>query len=63
VVRSQLTPVIYGGDVVAGDPLTADAEVVLFRPLRVSSISALRSMTVPKTISVLWIAPGKLPAA
>ncbi|MDC7940907.1 hypothetical protein [Raoultella ornithinolytica] len=25
VVRSQLTPVIYGGDVVAGDPLTADA--------------------------------------
>lgn len=26
VVRSQLTPVIYGGDVVAGDPLTADAD-------------------------------------
>jgi hypothetical protein len=27
--------------------------VVPFRPLRVSSISALRSMTVPKTISAL----------
>ncbi|MDF2247694.1 hypothetical protein [Klebsiella pneumoniae] len=64
VVRSQLTPVIYGGDVVAGDPLTADADG---RAIPATAgqfyLGFAEYDGAEGDLGSVWIAPGKLPAA
>ncbi|EIX9611393.1 TPA: DUF2190 family protein [Klebsiella pneumoniae] len=64
VVRSQLTPVIYGDDIVAGDPLTADAEG---RAVPATAgqfyLGFAEYDGAEDDLGSVWIAPGKLPAA
>lgn len=64
VVRSQLTPVIYGGDVIAGDPLTADADG---RAIPAAAgqfyLGFAEYDGAEDDIGSVWIAPGQLAAA
>lgn len=64
VVRSQLTPVIYGDDVVAGDPLTADAEG---RAVPATAgqfyLGFAEYDGAEDDLGSVWIAPGQLAAA
>lgn len=64
VVRSQLTPVTYGGDVSAGDPLTADAEG---RAVPATAgqfyLGFAEYDGAEGDTGSVWIAPGQLPAA
>lgn len=64
VVRSQLTPVIYGDDIIAGDPLTADAEG---RAVPATAgefyLGFAEYDGAEDDVGSVWIAPGKLPAA
>ncbi|PLD17815.1 hypothetical protein B6J54_03395 [Klebsiella quasipneumoniae] len=64
VVRSQLTPVVYGDDVVAGDPLTADAEG---RAVKATAgqfyLGFAEYDGAEDDIGSVWIAPGQLAAA
>ncbi|EPQ1163928.1 DUF2190 family protein [Klebsiella pneumoniae] len=64
VVRSQLTPVVYGDDVVAGDPLTADAEgrAVPATPGQFY-LGFAEYDGAEDDIGSVWIAPGQLAAA
>ncbi|EIJ8629752.1 hypothetical protein ABRC46_001984 [Salmonella enterica] len=62
VVRSQLTPVIYGGDVAAGDPLTADTEG---RAIPATAgqfcLGFAEYDGAEGDIGSVWIAPGRVP--
>lgn len=64
VVRSQLTPVIYGDDIVAGDPLTADAEG---RAVKATAgqfyLGFAEYDGAEDDLGSVWIAPGQLAAA
>ena len=64
MVRSQLTPVIYGGDVVAGDPLTADADG---RAIPATAgqfyLGFAEYDGAEDDLGSVWIAPGQLAAA
>lgn len=64
VVRSQLTPVVYGDDVVAGDPLTADAEG---RAVPATAgqfyLGFAEYDGAEDDLGSVWIAPGQLAAA
>ncbi|QYD20539.1 DUF2190 family protein [Klebsiella quasipneumoniae] len=64
VVRSQLTPVVYGDDVAAGDPLTADAEG---RAVPATAgqfyLGFAEYDGAEDDLGSVWIAPGQLAAA
>ncbi|HED9670920.1 TPA: DUF2190 family protein [Klebsiella pneumoniae] len=64
VVRSQLTPVVYGDDVAAGDPLTADDEG---RAVPATAgqfyVGFAEYDGAEDDIGSVWIAPGQLAAA
>ncbi|WGG64371.1 hypothetical protein [Enterobacter ludwigii] len=64
VVRSQLTPVVYGDDVVAGDPLTADAEGRAVKATAGQFYLGFAEYDGSEDdIGSVWIAPGQLAAA
>ncbi|EPK4543384.1 hypothetical protein [Serratia marcescens] len=63
VVRSQLTPVVYGADIVAGDPLTADAEGRAVKATSGFYLGFAEYDGAEGDIGSVWIAPGQLTAA
>lgn len=64
VIRSGLAPVVYGGAVAAGDPLTSDATGAAV-PAEAGDffIGYAEVAGSAEEIGSVWIAPGQLPAA